>query len=310
MKIVRGSKNITGPLSHPAVAIGNFDGVHLGHQSVVRKAVEQARRNNGVSAVLTFEPHPLKILAPEKVPPLLTTFRKKMELMEQCGIDMVICEAFDRRFADQEPEQFVEEVLVKAIGVKEVTVGFDYAFGKGRQGTIPRLREMGGKWDFAVHVVGPVTVDGRPVSSSRIREALDAGDVESAARRLGRPYSLEGAVVKGFRAGGGIGFPTANIDPGEALVPGGGVYAVYVAHKNRRYPGVANIGFNPTFHRKRLSVEAHILDFDEQIYGQEIEAFFIKRIRGEIEFKSADELAEQIRKDAAEAKTLLAERPF
>ncbi len=310
MNIVRGAKNIADPIPHPVVALGNFDGVHLGHQGVFRKAVEQARRNSGVSAVLTFEPHPLKVLAPEKVPPFLTTFRKKMALIEQCGIDTVICETFDRRFADQAPEEFVEKILVGAIGIKEVTVGFDYAFGKARQGTIPRLREMGGKLGFAVHVVGPVTVDGRPVSSSRIREALEAGDVESAAQCLGRPYSLEGTVAKGFRAGGEIGFPTANIEPGEAQVPGGGVYAVYVAHNNRRYPGVANIGVNPTFRRKRLSVEAHIFDFDEDLYGQEIEAFFIKRIRSEIEFKSADELAEQIRKDAAAAKTLLAESPF
>lgn len=307
MKIVRGTKNIVGPIPYPVVAIGNFDGVHIGHQAVFRRAAEKAREKSGTSVVLTFQPHPLKIIAPERVPPLLTTFRKKMELIRLCGIDMAVCAHFNRRFADQRPRDFAQNVLVGAIGAREVVVGFDYGFGRGREGTISYLQKTGEEFGFDVHVVDPVKVGGQPVSSSRVRELIEEGKMEMAARYLGRPYSLSGPVVKGFKTGGKIGFPTANIDASRALIPGTGVYAIYAVHENRRYRGVANVGFNPTFHRDRLSVEAHIFDFDDKIYGQEIEALFIKRIRSEIEFKSADELVEQIKKDIETAKTLLTE---
>lgn len=307
MKIVRGTKNIVDPIPSPVVAIGNFDGAHIGHQTIFRKTSERAREIDGTAVVLTFEPHPLKIIAPEKVPPLLTTFHKKMELIAVCGINITICADFNRQFADQQPRDFAKNILVDTIGVKEVIVGFDYAFGKGREGTILYLKKMGEEFGFAVHVVDPIKINNQLVSSSRVRELIEGGEVEKAAELLGRPYSLVGPVVKGFKTGRKIGFPTANIDTRHVQVPGTGVYAAYVVREHRRFPGVVNVGFNPTFHRDRLVVEVHILDFDGDIYGREVEVTFIKRLRDEIEFSSASELAAQIAKDIEVAKTLLKE---
>lgn len=307
MKIVRGMKNLEGPAPYPVVAIGNFDGVHIGHQIIFRQAARIARENNGTSIVFTFEPHPLKIIAPHRMPPLLTTFRKKMELIEACGIDKVICAEFDRQFADQCPREFAGNILVEKIGVREVVVGFDYAFGRGREGTVPYLRKMGETFGFRVHVVEPIHHEGQLVSSSHVRELIEEGNVSAAARFLGRYHSIEGPVVHGHKTGGAIGFPTANIDTSKMQIPGNGVYAVRIRHRDRRLCGVANIGFNPTFNRDRLSVEIHIFDFAEKIYGQEIEVEFIDRIRSEMEFASASELVGQIGKDIERARVLLGE---
>lgn len=293
----------------PIVAIGNFDGAHIGHQTIFRTASERAREIQGTAVVLTFEPHPLKVIAPEKVPLLLTTFRKKMELIEQCGINVTICADFNRQFADQRPRDFARDVLVKTVGAKEVVVGHDYAFGRGREGTTSYLEKMGAELGFAVHIVKPVTINGQIVSSSRVRELIELGQVEKAAEFLGRPYSLTGPVIHGVKTGGKIGFPTANIDTKHVQVPGAGVYAVYIICADQRHRGVVNVGFNPTFHRDRLVVEVHILDFHEAIYGKDIEIEFIKRIRSEIEFQSADELVAQIKKDIETAQTLLEELP-
>ena len=309
MKIVRGTKNVVGPIPWPVVAIGNFDGVHMGHQILFRMAAEKARKKNGTAIVLTFEPHPLKIIAPDKVPPLLTTFRQKMELIEVCGIDMVICADFTRQFADQRPREFAENILVNRIGAKELVVGFDYAFGRGREGTLPYLKKMGEMFGFETHDVEPIKLNGHLVSSSYVRELIEDGDVETAREFLGRYYSLHGPVVHGFKTGHGIGFPTANIDTSRVQIPGVGVYAVRVLHKNKSYDGAANVGFNPTFDRDRLSVEVHIFDFHEQLYDQEIEVAFVARIRDEMAFKSADDLVEQIRRDIQKAQSILKKAP-
>jgi riboflavin kinase/FMN adenylyltransferase len=307
MKIIRGMKNLEGPPPYPVVAIGNFDGVHIGHQMIFRRASAYACENGGTSVAFTFEPHPLKIIAPSRVPPLLTTFRKKMGLIEACGIDRVICAEFDRQFADQRPREFAGNILSEKIGAREVVVGFDYAFGRGREGTVPYLRKMGEEFGFRVHVVEPIEHQGRLVSSSYVRELIEDGEVKAAAGFLGRPYSIEGPVVHGHKTGGAIGVPTANIDTGRMQVPGNGVYAVRVRHRGRVQDGVANVGFNPTFHRDRLSVEVHIFDFEEKIYGQEIEVEFVDRIRSETEFASADDLVRQIARDIERARELLAE---
>lgn len=309
MKIVRGTKNIVDPIINPVVAIGNFDGAHIGHQTIFRKASERAREIQGTAVVLTFEPHPLRVIAPEKVPLLLTTFRKKMELIEQCGINVTVCADFNRQFADQRPRDFAHDVLVKTIGAKEVVVGHDYAFGRGREGTTSYLEKMGVEFGFKVHIIKPVTINDQTVSSSRVRELIENGQVEKASEFLGRPYSLTGPVIQGVKTGGKIGFPTANIDTRHVQIPGTGVYAVYIVCEDRRYRGVVNVGFNPTFHRDRLIVEVHILNFHETIYGKDIEIEFIKRIRNEVEFQSADELVAQIKKDIETAKTLLEEQP-
>ena len=305
MKIVRGTKNISGPFTYPVVALGNFDGVHVGHQILFKKAAEIASKKKGTSIAFTFEPHPLKVIAPEKVPPLLTHFHKKMELIEACNIDSVICADFTRQFADQRPRDFSENILKGKIGAKEVVVGFDYAFGRGREGTIPYLKKMGEEFGFVVHVVDPFQLDGLTVSSSHVRELIEAGNMESARKFLGRHYSIVGPVISGHKTGQAIGFPTANIDTSKVQIPGTGVYAVRMIYQNNSFGAVANIGFNPTFHRDRLSVEVHIFDFNQVIYGKEVEVEFISRIRSEIEFKSKDELVVQIKKDIEEAKVLL-----
>ena len=307
MKIVRGTKNISGPFTYPVVALGNFDGVHVGHQILFKKAAEIASKKKGTSIAFTFEPHPLKVIAPEKVPPLLTHFHKKMELIEACNIDSVICADFTRQFADQRPRDFSENILKGKIGAKEVVVGFDYAFGRGREGTISYLKKMGEEFGFVVHVVDPFQLDGLTVSSSHVRELIEAGNMESARKFLGRHYSIVGPVISGHKTGQAIGFPTANIDTSKVQIPGTGVYAVRMIYQNNSFDAVANIGFNPTFHRDRLSVEVHIFDFNQVIYGKEVEVEFISRIRSEIEFKSKDELVVQIKKDIETAKVLLEE---
>ena len=307
MKIVRGTKNISGPFTYPVVALGNFDGVHVGHQILFKKAAEIASKKKGTSIAFTFEPHPLKVIAPEKVPPLLTHFHKKMELIEACNIDSVICADFTRQFADQRPRDFSENILKGKIGAKEVVVGFDYAFGRGREGTIPYLKKMGEEFGFVVHVVDPFQLDGLTVSSSHVRELIEAGNMESARKFLGRHYSIVGPVISGHKTGQAIGFPTANIDTSKVQIPGTGVYAVRMIYQNNSFGAVANIGFNPTFHRDRLSVEVHIFDFNQVIYGKEVEVEFISRIRSEIEFESKDELVVQIKKDIETAKVLLEE---
>lgn len=310
MKIIRGTKNIAGPLPYPVVALGNFDGVHIGHQVIFRRVAEIAHGKDGSAVAFTFQPHPLKIIAPDKVPPLLTTFRKKMELIAVCGIDHVICANFNRKFADQAPRDFAKNVLVEAIQVKEVVVGIDYSFGKGGAGTLSYLKKMGEEFRFLVHVIEPVKIGGHRISSTRVRELLESGAVEAARELLGRDYSINGPVIHGHKTGRGIGFRTANIDTSKVQIPGTGVYAVRVQHHQKTYSGVVNIGFNPTFNRDRLSVEAHIFDFDENIYGAAVEIFFIERIRGEIAFESTEKLVAQIKQDIETAKILLTKHPL
>ena len=305
MRIIRGTKNITDSIPYPVMAIGNFDGVHVGHQTLFRKAAELALAHEGTAIAFTFEPHPLKIIAPEKVPPMLTHFKKKMELIESFGINMVICADFTRNFADQQPRDFSKNILFEKIAVKKIVVGFDYAFGRGREGTIPYLKKMGEEFGFQVYVVEPFKLDGHTVSSSHVRDLIEAGQVETASQFLGRDYSIIGPVIAGYKTGQAIGFPTANIDTSKVQIPATGVYAVRVIYENESHEAVANIGFNPTFNRDRLSVEVHIFDFNKVIYHKEIEVQFIARIRSEIAFKSADDLVVQIKQDIDTSKNIL-----
>jgi riboflavin kinase/FMN adenylyltransferase len=228
-----------------------------------------------------------------------------MELIDSCGINLVICADFTRQFADQQPRDFSKNILFEKIGVKEIVVGFDYAFGRGREGTIPYLKKMGEEFSFQVHVVEPFKLNEHTVSSSHVRELIEAGQVETASQFLGRDYSITGPVISGYKTGQAIGFPTANIDTSKVQIPGTGVYAVRVVYENKSYDAVANIGFNPTFHRDRLSVEVHIFDFNQVIYRHEIEVQFVARIRSEIEFKSADDLVVQISQDIENTRKIL-----
>ncbi len=305
MRIIRGVKNYTEQLPGPVLTLGNFDGVHLGHQAIFKKVIQRAREIGGTSIAFTFEPHPLKVLAPERSPRLLNTFHGKMKLFEAMGLEVVICANFTRAFADQNPEDFAREVLHKLIGVKEVYVGYDYAFGKGREGSIESLKRMGETYGFGVGIVEPVRVDEVVVSSSVVRDLLSSGRVEEAARLLGRYYTIEGEVVHGSHRGQTLGFPTANLKTANELVPAFGVYAVLARVDGRALKGVASIGIRPTFDGGPVSVEVFLFELHEDLYGRGMEVDFIKRLRGEEKFPDAKALISQIQKDVRDAQEAL-----
>jgi riboflavin kinase/FMN adenylyltransferase len=305
MRIIRGIKNLTEKLPNPVLTLGNFDGVHLGHQAIFKKVVERGREIKGTSVAFTFEPHPLKVLAPERSPRLLNTFHGKMKLIETSGIQVVICAEFNRQFADQNPEEFARNVLVEKIGVKEVYVGYDYAFGKGREGSIESLKKTGHALGFAVGVVEPVQVDGVPVSSSLVRELVSLGRMEEVYRYLGRYYGIEGTVVHGASRGHELGFPTANIQTVNELIPPYGVYAVLAHAGGRRLKGVASIGVRPTFDNGPMSLEVYLFDFEGDLYGKHLDVAFVSRLRGEEKFPDAESLVRQIRKDVEGARQAL-----
>lgn len=298
---IRKFKNIKPPI----VTLGNFDGVHKGHQKVLKTVKDRAKRLRLPSAVYTFEPHPLKIVAPHKSPPLLTALKEKMELIKASGIDYLILARFTKEFASRHPGEFVEDVLLKQLKAKEVWVGHDYAFGKGRTGTIEHLKELGKKFGFKVSVIPACKKGGVIISSSKIREYIRHGKVKEAAVFLGRSYAVSGKVVKGRNIGKHLGFPTANIEIHNELIPKDGIYAVRVLLGNQIYKGAANIGFAPTFHIKKRAVEAHIINFKQNIYDKKLKIEFIQRLRGEKIFKSADGLAIQIKRDVDKVKKIL-----
>lgn len=305
MRIIRGIKNLTEKLPDPVLTLGNFDGVHLGHQAIFRKVVERGREIKGTSVAFTFEPHPLKVLAPERSPLLLNTFHGKMKLIETAGIQVVICAEFNREFADQNPEEFARNVLVGKVGVKEVYVGYDYAFGRGREGSIESLKKTGSALGFTVGVVDPVQVDGVPVSSSLVREFVSSGRMEEVHRYLGRYYGIEGTVVHGSSRGHELGFPTANIQTVNELIPPYGVYAVLAHAGGRRLKGVASIGVRPTFDSGPMSLEVYLFDFEGDLYGKHLDVAFVSRLRGEEKFPDAEALVSQIRKDVEGARQAL-----
>ena len=288
----------------PVLALGNFDGVHLGHQAIFRQTVARAREIGGTSMVFTFEPHPLHVLAPEKAPLLLTTFAQKMRLIAALGISIGIRVTFNETFARQQPLDFIREVLCQSIGVHDLIVGYDFRFGHRRAGTTTLLQEHATVYGYQVTVVPPITARTFVVSSSNIRRLLHEGQVEAAARLLGRSYSIEGPVVEGYRRGAALGFPTANVRSVNAIVPRTGVYAVRVVWKERTYAGVANVGYNPTFGNQALSVEAHLFDFAADLYGETVGIEFVARIRDERKFASVDELVAQIACDAQQARAI------
>jgi len=306
MDVITDLQNFPPSLSGTIATIGNFDGVHLGHQTIFRMLRERAHEIDGTSVVLTFDPHPLKILAPQHCPPLITPTAKKLSLMQACKLDVVVCLPFTKDLANLTPTAFVEDVLVGVFGIQEIYVGYDFAFGKGRQGTISLLHQLGSRYGFRVSMVEPITVDGKVVSSSSIRQWVQQGAVDEAAVLLGRLYSLGGRVVEGYQKGRELGFPTANVHSTYELIPHRGVYAVLVDWQGRRYEGVANIGYNPTFGRTQLSIEIHLFDFAQQLYDETVEVHFVKKIRDERAFPSVADLITQIGQDVEAARTLLA----
>ncbi len=303
MEIIKGIENLRRSFRNPVVTIGNFDGVHLGHQEIFKKVREEASKTQGEGVVITFEPHPLKVLASEKFLPLLTPFRKKMLLIEKSGIQTVLCIEFSLAFSDIPPSEFIKSILVEKVKVREVIIGYNYHFGKRQEGDAQTLKDEGKVFGFEVEVVEPFRIGQTIVSSSKIRDLIQLGDVEGASRLLGRDYPVIGKVVEGAKRGQTLGFPTANLEISDELYPKPGVYAVDVEWRQQRFSGLANVGSNPTFFSeqdgksKSISLEVYILNFDRNIYGEEIQVNFKRRIRDEVRFESSSLLIEQIKKD-------------
>ncbi len=309
MKLIEGIENIANPFQNAVITIGNFDGVHLGHQALFHEVIEQAAAVDGTSVAMTFEPHPLRVLHPGSHPPLITLYEQKIELIERTGIDILISVPFTREFAAIPARTFLEDILIRKIGMKAFIVGGDYAFGKNREGNLDFLRRYSGRYHFNLIVADWIQShsNGKSrISSTRIRELVAAGDVAGAKKLLGRYYQVRGAVEHGRNRGGKLlGFPTANISLQDELAPKAGVYAVTVECAGNRFPGVANIGYSPTFDDHIFTVEVHILDFNEDIYGEKIRINFIERIRDEIKFSGIDTLARQIRQDVDVARKII-----
>jgi riboflavin kinase / FMN adenylyltransferase len=307
MDVIRGLERIPAEYECSVVTIGNFDGIHLAHQGLLKKVAEEARKRQCRGVVLTFEPHPQKVLHPERRPfYLLTTMEEKLGLIESLGIDAVILIEFTPEFATTSAEEFVRGILWDKLHLEKLIIGHDTAFGNRKSGNKDFLQSMGRSLGFEVEAIDAVQLDGIVVSSSSVRNALQEGDVRRAMKLLGRPYNLSGVVVKGYKRGSEIGIPTANIESEKELVPALGVYAVMVDMSGSRHPGVLNIGYSPTFGDNQLTVEVHLLDFPrEELYGKAINVLFIDRIRDEMKFESPKELVKQIERDIERAKELL-----
>jgi len=307
MKVFKGIGEITPEYQSSVITIGNFDGIHLAHQEILQRVVQEARERRVRSVVITFDPHPQRVLHPETQPfYLLTTLDEKVKLIESLGIDAVLLIAFTQAFSAMTAEAFVREILWDKLHIQKVFIGHDYAFGNRKQGNEDFLRSMGGMLGFEVESINTFTVNDTTVSSTNTRGAILDGDVGKAALLLGRPYSLSGTVIRGYQRGREIGIPTANIEPGKELLPANGVYAVVVDLEGVHHAGVLNVGFNPTFSNEKLSIEVHIMNFDGDLYGKHLTVSFIERIRSEMKFESPQKLAEQILRDKAKAGEILA----
>lgn len=303
MMVIKGIRTIKKPLPASVVTVGVFDGIHIGHALVIKKAVARAKDLGVKSVVVTFDPHPAKVMHPRTSVPSLISLAHRTRLIGSLGADILVVTKFTKAIAGLSAEKFVKRFLIDKLGMREMYVGENFYFGKGAAADKSALKKLSGKMGFKINVIKPVSLNGKIVSSSIIREQVVHGRLHEAARFLGRPVSVLGTVVKGLRIGRILGFPTANIDPHHEAIPPGGVYAVKVRYKKRLLGGVLNIGSRPTFFRSggdgEPTVEVHIFNFNKDIYGEDLEINFIKKLRDERRFRNKDELAAQIRKDAA-----------
>jgi riboflavin kinase/FMN adenylyltransferase len=283
------------------VTIGNFDGVHLGHQALLTELREQAKAISGPAVAVTFNPHPLRILKPQSYQPALTTMAERLRWMQHYGADHVVVLATSKDLLSLSPEQFFHSVIEEGLAARTLVEGFNFRFGQDRLGTIESLRELCRQSEKTLIVVSPVERDGANVASSRVRRALLEGDARLAAELLGRPYRIQGTVVAGRGRGRVLGFPTANLGSIETLLPADGVYAVRVEHNGSRGPGAANIGANPTFGETERRVEVHLIGYSEDLRGQPLIVDFIERLRNTQAFSGPEELKEQLQVDIARA---------
>lgn len=302
MRVIRGLESYPPDAGPAVVALGVFDGVHLGHQAILARAVSRARQAGLTAVACTFDPHPLEVLQPDRAPVPISDLAERLALIAATGVQTTVVLAFTPELAAMEPESFVKEVLLDRLRAREVVVGFNHRFGRGARGDPALLQALAGRLGFQAHVMPPLTVDGVPVSSTGIRAALQAGDVEQATRWLGHPYTIAGRVEPGAGRGRALGFPTANIRPTRTPLVPTGVYTARLELEGRGYPAVVNVGVRPTFGESRLVVEAHLLDFTGDLYGRDVRLALQRRLREERRFPDVEALRRQIAADVAQAR--------
>jgi riboflavin kinase/FMN adenylyltransferase len=295
-----------GIIHDSVVTIGNFDGVHRGHMEIFRNLIACGVQRGLQSVVVTFEPHPLKVLSAKSTPPMITTFEQKIALIDSAGVDYLVVVAFTAEFARMTADDFVRNILCGSLGMRHIIIGHDYAFGKGREGNCTTLKRIGAEKGFTLEDMEPIGEGGLVFSSSLARRLIAAGEMEGASGILGRYYMISGTVVHGRDIGRSLGFPTANISAHNELLPPDGVYAVMVSLDGRLFKGACSIGVNPTFDGGSRAIEVFMLDFDDQIYGREIAVWFVQRLRDVTKFPDADELVSAISRDVLQTRNILA----
>ncbi len=293
-------------ISNAVLTMGSFDGLHLGHKALLEQVVQEARTLGGPSVVLTFEPHPLKILAPDRAPRLILSHKDKILLLRCYGVDVVIIQNFTADFAGIEAKDFVDGFLAGRLGVRQVWVGKDFGFGRGKKGRVEHLVQWGTEKGFNVGVVEAVVVDGERVSSSRIRQLIESGEIDKANRFLGRTHFISGRVDYGHQRGNALGFPTANIVSRTEVVPATGIYATFLEVRQQVWPSVTSVGYNPTFGPGPKTIECHVLNFSRDLYHQSVRLYFADRIREERKFSAPELLIAQMREDVTAAQKILA----
>jgi riboflavin kinase/FMN adenylyltransferase len=284
------------------LSVGNFDGLHLGHQKILRQVIERAQTLQGIAGVITFDPHPLKVLRPGKAPPMVETMNQRMEQFSAMGLEAALVLRFDRVLAALSPEEFVHGVLVKELKTAAVLVGQNFHFGHRQEGNVETLTELGQRFGFSVQIIDPVVIDGEFVSSTGVRNAIAEGRVAHAARLLGRPFSLTGEIIRGAGRGATVLFPTLNLAPEQELLPKVGVYATETRVDGRLYRSATNVGFRPTFDGTLLGVESHLFDFSRELTKGRLEVRFWERLRDERKFSGPAELRAQIAADLRETR--------
>ncbi|MEJ8802669.1 bifunctional riboflavin kinase/FAD synthetase [Pontibacter sp. H249] len=307
MKVIRDIADFP-QLSYPVVTSGTFDGVHIGHQKILRRVIERAKEKNGQSVVITYWPHPRLVLFPEDNKlKLLSTIEERIDQLSGFGIDYLLIIPFTKEFSRTSSRSFITDILVKALNTKLLVIGYDHRFGKNREGSFENLKARSAQYGFEVEEIPRQDIDDVGVSSTKIRKALEVGDIDTATLYLGRKYTITSTVIEGDKIGRTIGFPTANLALPEAhkLTPANGVYAVIVSLDNENYPAMMNIGLRPTVSGKDLSLEVHILDFNQDIYGKSITVEFVEHLRNEKMFSGLDELKTQLKRDEEATRKVL-----
>ena len=301
MNVINTPKDVVNGSRKVCLAIGVFDGVHLGHQQIIRQTVTDARQHEAAAVVVTFDRHPSAIVAPDRVPPLIYSPSQKLRAIESLGADALLVIQFDKQFSEQTGEAFVRDLIGGFGRVQSLCVGADFVFGHKRGGNVELLKKLGSELQFTVHGAAAVSLDGQAVSSTRIREAIRAGNFDAASQMLGRAYSVAGCIVEGDRLGSKIGFPTANLDVTGLILPPNGVYAARATVRGQTHRAVLNIGHRPTLQNPtpQLRFEVHLLDFTGNLYGEEMEVTFAAKLRDEKKFPSVEALREQIQRDVA-----------